>query len=74
MKAMSTMVLALVAVLAAIVTAPAQQAGNGFEKKSYNYAEWAKNRFSEVVTVRNPARSSISAASAPRTRTAPRAG
>lgn len=54
MKAMSTMVLALVAVLAAIVTAPAQQAGNGFEKKSYNYAEWAKNRFSEVVTVRNP--------------------
>lgn len=25
-----------------------------FEKKSYNYAEWAKDLFSEVVTVRNP--------------------
>jgi 2-iminobutanoate/2-iminopropanoate deaminase len=24
-----------------------------YEKKNYNYAEWAKGRFSEVVTVRN---------------------
>ncbi len=40
--------------LAALTAALAQQAGNGFEKKSYNYAEWAKGRFSEVVTVKNP--------------------
>jgi enamine deaminase RidA (YjgF/YER057c/UK114 family) len=26
---------------------------NGYEKKSYNYSEWAKGRFSEVVTVKN---------------------
>ena len=26
----------------------------GFEKKTYNYNEWAKGKFSEVVTVRNP--------------------
>jgi 2-iminobutanoate/2-iminopropanoate deaminase len=32
------------------------QSPNGdtaFEKKNYNYAEWAKGRFSEVVTVKN---------------------
>ena len=25
-----------------------------FEKKAYNYSEWAKGRFSEVVTVTGP--------------------
>jgi 2-iminobutanoate/2-iminopropanoate deaminase len=35
-------------------SAQAQGGDNAFEKKSYNYAEWAKGRFSEVVTVRNP--------------------
>jgi enamine deaminase RidA (YjgF/YER057c/UK114 family) len=28
--------------------------GTGFEKKAYNYAEWTKGKFSEVVTVTNP--------------------
>jgi len=31
-----------------------QPSASGFEKKSYNYAEWTKERFSEVVIVRNP--------------------
>jgi len=44
---------AVFAVMFAVVTAAQAQDG-GFEKKSYNYAEWAKGRFSEVVTVRNP--------------------
>src|SRR5258708_39001267 len=37
------------------ITAMSQsQTGDmAYEKKSYNYAEWAKGRFSEVVTVRN---------------------
>ncbi|OAF06432.1 hypothetical protein AXW67_32195 [Bradyrhizobium neotropicale] len=35
--------------------AVAQDAG-GYEKQSYNYSEWAKGRFSEVVTVKNPGR------------------
>jgi 2-iminobutanoate/2-iminopropanoate deaminase len=26
----------------------------GFEKKTYNYSEWTKGRFAEVVTVVNP--------------------
>src|SRR5215467_7202929 len=30
-----------------------QMSNTAYEKKSYNYAEWAKGRFSEVVTVRN---------------------
>ena len=39
--------------------APAQgDANSGFEKKVYNYSEWTKGKFSEVVTVDidNPAR------------------
>jgi enamine deaminase RidA (YjgF/YER057c/UK114 family) len=31
-------------------------APGGFEKKAYNYAEWTKGKFSEVVTVNNPTR------------------
>jgi 2-iminobutanoate/2-iminopropanoate deaminase len=42
----------LAAFLAGVGTARAQD--GGYEKKSYNYAEWAKGRFSEVVTVKNP--------------------
>src|SRR5438445_6624085 len=30
-----------------------QTGDTAYEKKSYNYAEWAKGRFAEVVTVRN---------------------
>jgi enamine deaminase RidA (YjgF/YER057c/UK114 family) len=55
---MKTVALAVVAMLSIAVlsmTAMSQsQTGNtAYEKKSYNYAEWAKGRFSEVVTVRN---------------------
>ena len=34
--------------------AQSQSGTTAYEKKSYNYAEWAKGRFTEVVTVRNP--------------------
>src|ERR1700694_5898094 len=55
---MKTTTLAMAATLAvAALTATAisqSQTATGYEKKSYNYAEWAKGRFSEVVTVRNP--------------------
>lgn len=40
---------------ALISVAPAQD-GVGYEKQSYSYSEWAKGRFSEVVTVKNPGR------------------
>jgi enamine deaminase RidA (YjgF/YER057c/UK114 family) len=48
--------MSLLAVLAAttVASAQSQATDNAYEKKSYNYAEWAKGRFSEVVTVRNP--------------------
>ena len=37
--------------------APAQGDPNSkLEKKAYNYSEWTKGKFSEVVTVNNPAR------------------
>ena len=39
-------------VLAAASAATAQT----FEKKHYNYSEWAKGRFSEAVTVTGPGR------------------
>ena len=52
---MKRLAVILLGLLAFTTAAPAQsQNGGGFEKKSYNYAEWAKGRFSEVVTVRNP--------------------
>jgi hypothetical protein len=54
---MKTAMLTLAALLSlAPIPALAQvQTGDtAYEKKSYNYAEWAKGRFSEVVTVRNP--------------------
>ena len=43
----------LVAVLFNTAMSQSQTGGTAYEKKSYNYAEWAKGRFSEVVTVRN---------------------
>ena len=52
---MKTIMLTLAALLAlASITAQAQTGDTAYEKKSYNYAEWAKGRFSEVVTVCNP--------------------
>jgi 2-iminobutanoate/2-iminopropanoate deaminase len=44
--------LSLAALLSA-ATSQSQTVSTTYEKKSYNYAEWAKGRFSEVVTVRN---------------------
>ncbi len=44
------MALAVLACLALAEPAHAQ----GFEKKNYNYSEWAKGRFSEAVTVTGP--------------------
>ncbi len=41
---------------AAISTAAMAQTAPAFEKKNYNYAEWAKGRFSEAVTVTGPAK------------------
>jgi 2-iminobutanoate/2-iminopropanoate deaminase len=55
---MKTITLAVTAMLSlAVLTMTAmsqsQTGDTGYEKKSYNYAEWAKGRFAEVVTVRN---------------------
>src|SRR6202790_2032280 len=41
------------AVLTMTVMSQSQTGDTAYEKKSYNYAEWAKGRFSEVVTVKN---------------------
>jgi 2-iminobutanoate/2-iminopropanoate deaminase len=41
------------AVLTVTATSQSQTGDTAYEKKSYNYAEWAKGRFSEVVAVRN---------------------
>ena len=46
--------LALLATLAVSLGQAQSQAPAGFEKKAYNYAEWTKGKFSEVVTVTNP--------------------
>jgi 2-iminobutanoate/2-iminopropanoate deaminase len=43
--------------LSTVLTAQAQTPGGssaGFEKKNYNYSEWTKGLFSEVVTVTHP--------------------
>jgi enamine deaminase RidA (YjgF/YER057c/UK114 family) len=45
---------ALIAALLAASPAPAQTTPSSFEKKNYNYSEWAKGRFSEAVTVTGP--------------------
>ncbi len=58
MKTTAFVVIATLSFAAPTMTAMSQsQTGDqAYEKKSYNYAEWAKGRFSEVVTVRNAGR------------------
>src|ERR1700716_3463565 len=55
MKAITLAVTAMLsfAVLITTATSQSQTDNTAYEKKNYNYAEWAKGRFSEVVTVRN---------------------
>ena len=44
--------ISLALLVAAIGSQPASaQTAPAFEKKNYNYSEWAKGRFSEAVTV-----------------------
>ena len=52
-----TLAVTTMLLLAAITMTAMPQSQTAYEKKSYNYAEWAKGRFSEVVTVRNAERS-----------------
>ena len=54
-KIIRSIALAVLALLVLSTAAFCQSpsSDNGYEKKSYNYSEWAKGRFSEVVTVRN---------------------
>jgi 2-iminobutanoate/2-iminopropanoate deaminase len=47
---------ALSVVVALVSTSALAQNAPAFEKKNYNYAEWAKGRFSEVVTATGPAK------------------
>ena len=43
------------AVFALAADAPSSaQNSSGFEKRNFNYNEWTKGKFSEVVTVTNP--------------------
>ena len=67
-----TLAVTTMLLLAAITMTAMPQSQTAYEKKSYNYAEWAKGRFAEVVTVRN-AGSSIWAASDRKMKTALRA-
>src|SRR5437016_1954812 len=55
MKAVPLAVTAILSFAALTMMATAQTPGSTgvYEKKSYNYAEWAKGRFAEVVTTRN---------------------
>ena len=55
MKAVPLAVTAMLSLAALTMIAMAQTQGgiSAYEKKSYNYAEWAKGRFAEVVTTRN---------------------
>jgi hypothetical protein len=55
MKAITLAVTAMLsfAVLTTTATSQSQTDNTAYEKKNYNYAEWAKGRFSEVVTIRN---------------------
>ncbi len=50
---LAAMAVLTLAVLSVTATSQSQTGDTAYEKKSYNYAEWAKGRFSEVVTVRN---------------------
>lgn len=46
-------ILMLLPFMAACTTEAGSGAG-GFQKNAYNYSEWAKGLFSEVVTVSHP--------------------
>jgi enamine deaminase RidA (YjgF/YER057c/UK114 family) len=52
----STHLFAAGLVVLAMLSAVSAQAPSSFEKRNYNYSEWTKGRFSEVVTVTNPGR------------------
>jgi len=51
LKAVIFAAVTIVSVAATTGSASAQAAPAGVEKKNYNYSEWTKGRFSEVVTV-----------------------
>ena len=51
---MNRIMLAAAAALVWLVALQSPASAQAFEKKNYNYNEWAKGRFSEVVTVKNP--------------------
>jgi 2-iminobutanoate/2-iminopropanoate deaminase len=55
MKIIALAVTAMLSLSVLTMTAMSQSptGDTAYEKKSYNYAEWAKGRFAEVVTVRN---------------------
>ena len=44
----------MVGVVALVAFVTLQSPALGLEKKNYNYSEWTKGRFAEVVTVVNP--------------------
>ena len=46
-----TFALSVTALLSIFSAAASAQTASTFEKKNYNYSEWAKGRFSEAVTV-----------------------
>ena len=54
LKAVIFAAVTIMSVAAATGSASAQAAPAGVEKKNYNYSEWTKGRFSEVVTVTGP--------------------
>src|SRR5712691_3058946 len=51
--ALAALAMLALAVLTMTSMSQSQTGDTAYEKKSYNYAEWAKGRFAEVVTVRN---------------------
>ena len=57
MKTITLTITAMLSLALVVLTMTAmsqsQTGDTAYEKKSYNYAEWAKGRFAEVVTVRN---------------------
>jgi 2-iminobutanoate/2-iminopropanoate deaminase len=46
-----TFALSVITSVATLSTAASAQSAPAFEKRNYNYSEWAKGRFSEAVTV-----------------------
>jgi enamine deaminase RidA (YjgF/YER057c/UK114 family) len=53
MKPITLAVMITLSLVTLTMISRSQTGDTAYEKKSYNYAEWAKGRFSEVVTVRN---------------------